>query len=273
MYRAYLATLIIYLITLPELAAQIPAENGTARAAGIGQISATLSGRDALFANGAGLVLDSTSGFLAGYTSLFNLKELNTLQLGGHYNFNNSAVGLAVSRYGTGAHHQHSFSAIVAHRLDKVSLAVKVGMVQLATEGFSTRRTLVLSAGGITELIPNLKIGAYAYNLNASVLNEETSDKLPTLLQIGVNWQAVEQLTIYSEVEKELDLDTRLKTGLEYTLRSFLILRTGFSTQPSTTHAGLGMRHRQLIFDYAAQVHRYLGLRHHLTLGLSLANL
>lgn len=206
----------------------------------------------------------------AGYQTRFNLPELSTSALVVAIPTAVGVAGASLSRYGFGPFHLTEASVGFAHQIRLVSIGLQGGFVQSATTGFGSRMVPVLSVGGTAELLPKIRLGAYVYNLTQSKLHEETGEYLPTLLRVGVQWQATDPLFLSLETEKDVDFPARFKAGLQYYLRSYLAVRTGISTQPVNLHGGFGFYPRRFSLDYALEHHGHIGIMHHITVGLQM---
>ena len=250
--------------------AQIPYQLAGARAAGVGGASVALSDIWSLQYNVGALAKVQSPRLTAGYQTRFNLPELSTAAVLLALPLPHGIVGASVSRYGFGAYQLTEASLAFAHQIRFASLGLQAGFVQTATTGFGSRMVPVLSLGGTAELIPKLRFGGSIYNILQAQSNPEHNEQLPTLLRAGLQWQASDLVQLLVETEKDVDFPARFKAGLEYQLRSFLALRSGFSTQPLQLHGGLGLQAGRISIDYAMHHHGHIGLNHHLSLGIVL---
>jgi hypothetical protein len=148
-----------------------------------------------------------------------------------------------------------------------VSLGGKLDWFQTQIEGFGSGNSLLFSLGGIAQLGPDFFMGANFSNLTQSKISENSGQALPTLIQLGLSYVPSSTLTLFSELEKDVDLPPVFKTGIEYALSREIYLRTGVNSHPVRMSFGLGVRKNAFGFDYAYGQNTALGRTHHFSLG------
>ncbi|AHM58309.1 hypothetical protein D770_00155 [Flammeovirgaceae bacterium 311] len=269
MLRIFLSffLLIGFLFAEAQLVYQLPG----ARAAGMGGAAAPVTDVWALHYNIGALAGVQETTVAASYQSRLNMPELSTAGIVFCVPLPVGVAGAGVSRFGFGPYSLSEVSLGFAHQIRLVSIGLQAGIVQAATRGFGSRMVPLLSFGGTAELIPKLRFGGFIYNITQSQLSPETGEYIPTLLRAGLQWQPTVFVRLVAETEKDVDYPANFKAGLEYKLRNFLTLRTGFSTRPTSLHGGLGFLTGKLRIHYAMQHHRQLGLMHHTTFSLQLS--
>ncbi|WP_338224535.1 hypothetical protein [Algoriphagus confluentis] len=209
----------------------------------------------------------------AGYDSRFGLKELNTYSLAGAMKSQLGTFGLGVSSFGDQYFSQQILGFGFSNTLGIVSLGIKLDWFQTQIEGFGSAHSFLISMGGVAELGPKTFLGANFSNLNQAKYSRNTEQLLPTLIQMGINYLASENVSLAAELEKEVETNPIFRAGLEYKLQHWIFLRAGVSTNPSRISFGLGLRKDRFGFDYAFGENTALGVSHHLSLGLSLGKL
>ncbi|GAB3516183.1 PorV/PorQ family protein [Emticicia fontis] len=239
-----------------------------ARSWGIGNATVAIADKQSIFNNPAGLGFLTDNFISTSYHNRYTVAGLNTFSLGGNYNTKWVNVGLAVERFGDKLYHEEKLGLALAKSTNRVSLGVKVSYLQAAVENFSVKNTLLTEFGVMAKLSSTMFIGFNAYNLTAARLY--LSQRVPTLLRLGLSYQPTKQLLLIGEAEKDILLPTLFKVGLEYQIVKNFYLRTGITSKLSNVHFGIGFQAKQFIFDYAASSHSILGFSHHLTLAYQL---
>jgi nucleoside-specific outer membrane channel protein Tsx len=84
-------------------------------------------------------------------------------------------------------------------------------------------------------------------------------------MSAGISFLPSNQLTLYSQYDKNLDNPGQLKFGLEYSY-SAITLRTGLITNPALLSFGIGFHHKRLSIDYGIRNHQVLNASHIFTL-------
>lgn len=204
----------------------------------------------------------------AGFDSRFGISELNTLDLTWGWKNEFGTIGLGVSRFGGKLFNQQLLGVGFSNTLGIVSLGAKVDWFQTSIEGFGTGNAFLFSLGGIAELGPRFFLGANFTNLNRAKFSQNSEQRLPTVVQMGISYLPGETVRILAEIEKDIELDPILRAGIEYQLNQWIFLRTGISSNPARISFGLGLRKDQFGFDYAYGQNTALGRTHHLSLVL-----
>jgi len=122
----------------------------------------------------------------------------------------------------------------------------------------------------------------HSWNLGAAVQNvgfaskfADAAVKLPTALRAGISGQPFAQWLLSSDYVKRVDTKGELDIGGEVTPRRFISLRMGYryaQTSPdlgglSNFSAGLGLRFKQMSFDYAFIPLGDLGITHRISVN------
>lgn len=263
----YLLHLILYLF--PTIAhAQSDAPFG-ARAAALGNASATLPDLWALHNNVAGIgsLQQAQLGVYA--ENRFGMRELNTVALLAAFPTTKyGAYGVSFSRFGDELYSQQHLGIGVGHKLGQFSLGAKLDVWQIAVEGYGSQKAAALSVGGQAEIIPDLYFGACASNVNQAKLAAFEDERLPTTMKAGLSYRPYRKLLVAAETEKNIDHDASFKAGIEYqALEEKLYLRSGFTSLTNTLSFGAGFRARYLLIDYAFGNTSLLGNSHHLSVS------
>nr|HAD50851.1 hypothetical protein [Algoriphagus sp.] len=87
---------------------------------------------------------------------------------------------------------------------------------------------------------------------------------------MGLEYRPLESLSLFFEVEKDIQIQPITKLGIAYSLQDFLVLRSGVNTNPSRLFFGLGVLPGKIQFDYSYGQNSALGSTHHLSLGYKL---
>lgn len=241
-----------------------------ARSQGMGNVRIHLPDSWTYFNNIGALDRLEESQIGAGFDHRFGIQELSTVDLSLGWKTDHGTLGLGISRFGGKLFNQQQFGLGFSNTLGIVSLGAKIDWFQTNIEGFGTGNALIFSLGGLAELGPRFFLGANFTNLNRAKISQNTEQRLPTMVQMGISYLPSDNLRILAELEKDLELDPIFKAGIEYQLQKWLFLRTGISSNPARLSFGLGLRKDQFGFDYAYGQNAPLGRTHHLSLVIKL---
>lgn len=278
MLKLYAATCVLFLCVLTTRAqGSGPGVRG-ARAAALGNASATLSDVWAMGNNVAGLgqVQQAAAGFYA--ENRYLLKALNTVAVvaaiplgtveSGHAK--SGVLGVEAQRFGGKLYSEQRVGVGYGYRGGLVSIGAQVAVLQVSIEGLGSRRVLAGSLGGQAELVPKrLVFGAYLYNLNQARLADYQEERVPTVLKAGLSYRPSERVMLNIETEKDVEQQADFKAGVEYRVIEALALRAGLRTLTEEATGGVGFRAGQLQIDYAAAWHSALGLSQHVGVAFS----
>ena len=106
-------------------------------------------------------------------------------------------------------------------------------------------------------------VGAHVFNPWRTKISENQDERLPTILRLGFAYDFSEEMKFSSEIEKDLDYPTMLKSGLQYEPVQNFILRTGVSFSGKNTFIafGLGYLFKNVSLDISFENHPVLGFK------------
>ncbi len=198
----------------------------------------------------------------------FGIQELSTAALSGVIKSQKGSIGIGIARYGGELFNQHRIELGLGTTRGILSFGLKAGWFQTQIEGFGTGNAFQFSLGGLAELGPKFFFGTQLSNVNQARISTYSSQRLPTLLQLGTTYLPSKNLEIHIELEKELEQPPIFKFGLQYSLEKWIILRTGIHSYPTALNFGLGLQKKNYGFDYAYGQNTAFGSTHHLSLFL-----
>jgi hypothetical protein len=233
-----------------------------ARQAAMGYASSTASDEWAVFNNIGGLAKVKDNSVAFAYDVTPALVGGNRMAALVALPIKWGTFGAGAFRFGDNVYNEQLVSAGFGNQFGITSLGAKINVVQYRAEGFGTKSTVSFDFGGITQLTPQLSIGAYITNLTQSSFSGADNYRLPTRLTAGIGIRPNEKVFINTEIEKDLDYKPTWRTGIEYTALKNFFIRTGFNFNPQAAFFGLGGRKKSLKFDYAIRYNQLLGTSH-----------
>ena len=255
--------LLLFLLCITQLVnAQSASTLIGAKQAGMGYASSALSDEWVVFNNIGGLGNVESQSAAFAYEITPSLEGGNRIAAVFNSPLNWGTVGFGAFRFGDEIYSEHVLSAGVGNHFGITSLGAKVNYIQYRATGFGTRSAFSFDFGGITQLTPELSIGAYITNLTQSSLSTSDGNRLPTKLTVGLGIRPSEKVFITTEIEKDLDYKPTWRTGLEYVILKSLFFRTGYNFNPQSAFFGLGTKKKNLKIDYAIRFNQPLGAIH-----------
>ena len=180
------------------------------------------------------------------------------------------SIGLAGSTFGFDLYRETVVTATVGAALGrKFRAGVSAEFNHLRIQGYGSASTAGFSAGMVAQLNENLSWAAAVCNINRPLLGR-TGEPLPQTVATGILFQPVREGFFEIDLYKDIRYSPEVHVGAEYTILETLALRAGSTTELSTYSAGAGVSIGPLRFDYAATMHRELGLSHHISVTAEL---
>ena len=102
-------------------------------------------------------------------------------------------------------------------------------------------------------------LGINIQNLTRAKVDKEATNKLSSIMQIGLSYQPITKLRVDAQVDKNIDLPITVSLGIEYQMTETLSLRTGFNPSTSIAALGFGINYRNLKLDFGGQYQPQLG--------------
>lgn len=250
------------------LFAQSDGKNPGAKSAALGSTSSVIAGAESIFGNSAGLTHVKKKTILIAPALPYGMSALAVYSAAFILPLKNGTGAIATSKYGNTYYNEQKVNLAYAHKIDFMSLGAAVNVSRINISEYGSRTAIIGQLGGRAELNPKLVFGANIYNLNLAKISK--GENLPVIMQAGLCWQAIESVSLLLETEKELTSNQSIKTGLEYKIKDFLFLRSGFSTAPAKAHLGIGLQNRKWDVNYAGITNPFLGMSHYFSLHYKL---
>ena len=240
------------------------------RSTSLGNASSTLSDEWSLFNNVAGLSKARKPLASFAYSLSSSLPGADRVAAAITLPVQIGVAGVGLFRFGDELYSEQLLSAGYANQMGLASLGIKVNYVQYRAEGFQTRSALSLNFGGIAEITPTISVGALIVNLNQPKLSSYDNERLPVKLVSGIQFNPSEEILLVVEIEKDINYDPTLKSGIEYVIHQKIKVRTGFNLGPNSIHGGVGYYTSRLNVDYALQYNHALKTQFQISSGYKL---
>lgn len=262
-------TLLLLFYDFHLLFAQAPQPATGGRAAGMANTSLNFTDPWAFFNNIGGISGVKQWSVMTAYHQPMNFAPFQTFVAGILTPLPYGVAGMGISRFGDELFSHQKISLGYAFETNQVHLGLKINYQQIQIQDLRGVRAFSFEFGGIARFIPKLSFGAFVSNFTNNAFRTESGpdETIPVVLRSGFSYQPIEALLINAEVEKEIDQDIRVKTGLEYRLIKNVFLRTGLQIKPLVNSFGVGFHTKSILLDYALESNSLgTGLAQHLSL-------
>ena len=257
--------LLLFILYLPFAIVHLHAADNYpvgARSAGLANASVTFSDLWSSFHNQAGLadLKDVTAGVY--FENKFLISDLSLKGLAVAIPTTKSGTfALSVTQFGGSLYSEKKAGIGYGKKLSE-TFSAGVQLDYLSTyiaEDYGTRNSFAVEAGFIAEPIKNLKLGAHLFNPNKAKVAEYADERIPVILRFGASYKFSEKVIISVEEEKDIDLQSVFKAGLEYHVMEAFYLRGGIASNPSLSSFGFGLNINKFVVDFTTSWHQQLG--------------
>ncbi|MFM6934237.1 MAG: hypothetical protein ACKOXP_02265 [Flavobacteriales bacterium] len=155
---------------------------------------------------------------------------------------------------------------------DKVSMGVKLNHHYLRfNENYGSASNLSADLGLLVKFTNRLYFGCSALNIGRSKVSANINERLPSALRLGLRYQISNQLSVLSELEKNVIYPLQVKCAAEYQPSSHWYFRGGIATAPLSFSFGFGGKFKDhYSLDIGTAFHQLLGWSPHVSMQLDL---
>jgi hypothetical protein len=127
------------------------------------------------------------------------------------------------------------------------------------SESYGSHAAFTFEGGMQARINKKLVVGVHVFNPLNVKLSDETGEYIPAIIRLGAGYNFSEALLLTGEIEKNIDLKARIKSGAEYQVTKQAFIRAGITTNPVTYTFGFGLELKNLKIDLSSTVHQVLG--------------
>lgn len=173
-------------------------------------------------------------------------------------------VGFSADSFGDKYYRESRVGAVLAKKMDKVSLGLKMSYLGVSVDELSNRNTVLGEVGMIVTPSRFFSLGLHLMNFTSAKLYGDVN--LPTVISFGASINPGDKVNISSQLDYILNQKPKLRVGLNYRIREELALSTGINPEMRSVHFGANVLIKQYGFCYAVATHPNVGLAHNLSL-------
>jgi len=236
------------------------------RSSGMGGTAATASGIETLCGNIIGIERIKEPSIALTNLIPFGVLALSKSFIAVATPLHRGVIGLQLSSFGNQVYRHGFYKLAFAHKINFVTLGGSVGISQYSIAETGNKYLLIFQFGGQARLSKTLLFGTYLTNLTLSHFQDESPE---TNLAAGFSWNPITAVMLNVGVSKETAYRRVFKVGIQYAFNKHIIVRTGFSDNPSSVHFGVTLVSKKIEISYAGITHPKLGLSHALSLDFT----
>ena len=227
---------------------------------GFGNIAAVSASVYSMFNNQAGLADVKDKAVVGGGERRYVWAEVGLYGAGFALPTKSGTFGVGVSGFGIPAYKQQKIGLAYGRQLwQGIRLGGQLDYFRTAISEYGNRGVFSFEIGVQADLTKDLIIGTHIANPYPVEMVE--GDNLPTVFQMGLLYKVSEKASFGMELEKDIDFPLRVKAGVAYRPVQKFEIRSGFSSDPSNFHFGLGCFFtKNMVIDMGTQYDLTLGL-------------
>ena len=185
------------------------------------------------------------------YSRLYNLEELNVMGFSASAPTRFGALAVAYHQFGSSDYReQQIFLSQGVQLREQFYAGYSVKGLALKIQEYGSAYTLALDVSMLAKVSEKISFGFALKNINQPGIGQSHE-------QVPSSWTAGSSLKVFKTVGLSLDYeqnhqsDSFLKSGLEWSLVPFFILRGGMQTNPSQVCGGFGLKVKSVFLDYS----------------------
>ena len=233
--------------------------SASAGARGIGLGNANLAFQDIYsgFNNQAGLAhLDNFSAATF-IENRFLLKELQIAAFNFAKPTKSGTWGLAMQYFGFSDYNEQKIGLNYSRILfDKLAIGGQFDFLNTRINEYGSAAAITFELGLQYQILDNLIMGIHIFN---PVRAKIGTNSLPSIIQIGLSYQAGKYINISGSIEKNTSLPYNIRFGLEYNLQEKIQIRAGVNSNPNRLSFGIGYQINRIQLNVATSYHDVLG--------------
>ena len=211
-----------------------------AQGAAMGGVGINFRDIHGAFADQAGLAWVEKTSFMLLSEARFAGVQLNAAGAAVAVPVGGGTVGLCAQYLGTDGYTEQKIGLAYARKVgNRFSFGAQFDYLGIRIPQYGAANLVTFELGLQTEIFKGFWIAAHAYS--PIPIKFADTERLPSVVRIGVSYQPSEQILLATEVGKDLDYpDFSWRAGLSYRIVPNIWIRAGVGTAPTKTSLGLG---------------------------------
>ncbi len=223
----------------------------------------------ALFSNPAGLAQQNWREISIYYSpSPFGINKLANGSAVYHEPTKFGSFAIGYTNYGFELYKENTFYVSYSKRiLSNFFLGITLSYKNISIKNYGNDNTFSIKIGGLAYLTNQLRFGFAVDNITRASLGSE-DNQIPITFDFGMSYNLISELSINATLQKEVEMNSSIRIGIDYQIIKYLNLRIGAMNEPSSFSAGVGINYSIFEIDYALFNHQDLGFTHQIGVTL-----
>ncbi len=256
-----IALSILFSLTIIHSAAQISRIPVSSIYTKIGAYTKNHSDAFSMQANQAALAeINSLSGGIYG-EKRFMLNDLSLYQMSFALPTQSGSFGIAGTYFGNKENNEKEIGFAYGRKLgNRVSVGAQFNYYAIDVAGYGSASSINFEAAMLLHVNEHVHVGIHVYNPAGAALNKGEEEKLPSIYNIGVGYEASSRFFVSAEIEKMEEYPVSVNGGMQYAFEDKMFARVGFASGSSLYYFGFGVALQSFRIDATASVHPQLGI-------------
>jgi hypothetical protein len=241
---------------------------GAAPAALGNAITAGSNSPYAIYYNTAGIADIEKFQIIFSISSIFELKDLYQTDIIVNFPVVGHGVSVALNRLGNSLYQEVQLTAASKYEIvQKGALGLSVQYYSLSIKNYGNDSAIGISVSFLYDLSQEYSVGAMITNINKPRLGQ-IGEKLPQTINLGLSFTPSENLGFYIDSFHDSRFKNEIRAGFLFRPVKLVRFRAGIEDAINTYSFGIGFKSALIDFDYAIQIHSFLGPSHVISLEL-----
>jgi len=190
----------------------------------------------------------------------FLLKETSLYSLAVTFPFSSGGMGLQANYFGYSDYNESEIGIAYGKVLGKmVDIGVQFNYYHVLIANYGSMSTVNFELASMFHVTERIHLGIHAYNPVGGKFGKATGEKLASLYNIGLGYEASKQVFVSAEIAKEENKTVNVNAVLQYIFAKQFFARAGVETQTASPYAGIGLLWNNFRIDIAVSYHPQLG--------------
>lgn len=208
-------------------------------------------------------------GVSSSYSRPYGIKELDIAALGLAKRWQKIVFAAGISNFGFELFKEQKFIfGFVIPIIKNLPFGIAFHYQRIEIKNYGNTSAYTIDLGWQYKIIPGLDIMGTFQNIRRATIGQE-QQPLPQILRMGMLFKPVSQISMVTEVYKDISFGPEARFGFDAKVLERLFLRIGFTRNPSRFTGGFGLNVLGFNMDYGFSYHQMLGYTHAMGLVIS----
>ncbi|MBS1974938.1 MAG: hypothetical protein JST13_11345, partial [Bacteroidetes bacterium] len=191
----------------------------------------------------------------------FLLKETSFYSFAFALPTSSGSFGAVANYFGYSDYNESQIGIAYGKSLGKViAIGAQFNYYHVQMAGYGNMGAINFEIAAMFHPAEKTHLGLHAYNPLGGKLGKNSEEKLASLYNIGMGYEASKQVFVSAEIVKEENKPVNVNAAMQYIFAEQFFARAGIQTLTSSPYAGIGLLWEHFRIDIAVGYHPQLGL-------------